>query len=235
VKDQYVADYNDYLKYALLRALSGEDLRLAIVWMLTAADGRADGQRLSYLTQPDRYRRLDPPLFDALGQLIDENRREVRAVEEAAVLTNADYISDEFEDTLTARCRYFKRVWEVAHGCDLIFFDPDNGLAIPSVLKGRRGSAKYLYWDELVEAYERKHSLVIYQHFPRRPRIAVLRSLGKRICEVTRCRRMLAISASHVGFLVIPQPPQEVKLEARLKEFLTHAGPYATTAFPLET
>jgi hypothetical protein len=58
VKDQYVGDVDDYLKYALSRALTNRSERLVVVWMLTPSDERTDGRRLSYLGQPQRYRRL---------------------------------------------------------------------------------------------------------------------------------------------------------------------------------
>ena len=55
VKDQYFGDVNDFRKYGLLRVLAGSDrLRLGVCWMLTAPDGRTNGEFLAYLGQPKK-------------------------------------------------------------------------------------------------------------------------------------------------------------------------------------
>src|ERR1700722_7976579 len=65
MKDQYVADVNDYLKYSLLRALSSAHAgTLHVCWMRTARDGRSDGSRLAYLADPAGFRSLGPIGFD---------------------------------------------------------------------------------------------------------------------------------------------------------------------------
>jgi len=72
VKHQYFGDINDYRKYGLLRLLAKESgLRLGICWMLTPDDGRTDGGKISYLADPERWRNLDPELFDRLGAALE--------------------------------------------------------------------------------------------------------------------------------------------------------------------
>jgi len=221
VKDQYVGDINDYLKYALLRRLAGRDFSVATVWMLTAPDGRQDGRRLGYLAQPEKYRPLDPPLFDSLRELVRRGRREVQAVEREEIIPNATYVSDVLRDDLLTRHNYFQRVWEIAESRNLIFFDPDNGFCVESVQKGRRNSAKYLYWEELSDAFSRDHSVVAYQHFPRRARSEYIGEIADRVRGVTGSRQILAVSTSHVAFFVIPQPAAVKALSERLRAFST--------------
>ena len=44
MKNQYLGDENDYLKYGLLRVISRESkLSIGVCWMLTADDDRPDG------------------------------------------------------------------------------------------------------------------------------------------------------------------------------------------------
>src|SRR5687768_3003787 len=64
MKNQYFADINDYFKYGILRCLGKGGLRIAVCWMLTPDDGRSDGRKISYLSNPDRWRNYDPVLFD---------------------------------------------------------------------------------------------------------------------------------------------------------------------------
>lgn len=50
MKNQYVADINDYHKYGLLRILSGYGaIATGICWMLTTPDERSDGKFLDDL------------------------------------------------------------------------------------------------------------------------------------------------------------------------------------------
>lgn len=48
--------------------------------------------------------------------------------------------------------------------CDLIFYDPDNGLEVQSRGKLHPKSFKYVYFDEVFEAFKQEKSVVIYQH-----------------------------------------------------------------------
>lgn len=230
MKDQYTADVNDYLKYSLLRALAISE-KLGVVWMLTPTDGRRDGGRLGYLNQPGRFRGLDPVVFDSLSELVESDRRTVRAVEERMLLKDAVYFSEILRDDLTSRELYFRGTWGAVAGCSIVFFDPDNGLAVKSVAKGRTNSSKYLFWDELEAGFTRGHSIVVYQHFPRRARTAFLEELAARLCVTTGCGPILALATSHVAFVIAPQAEHASRLRARLSSFSAQAAPFANDVF----
>lgn len=227
MKDQYVGDVNDYLKYALLRAVVASD-ELVVAWMLTASDGRMDGQRLGYLNQPAVFRHLDPTLFDQLGSLVRSNRRTVAAVEASGVLENATYLSDVLEDDLGSRESYFESLRSLAQGRRMVFFDPDNGLEVLSVARGRRSSSKYLYWLEAATMFREGHSLVIYQHFPRRPRHAFLETWFQRGQNKLGCETVVAFTTSHTAFLIIPQPAHAEGLSQRAVDFARRGAPLGT-------
>lgn len=224
MKNQYVADINDYVKYALLRALAPPNRPVAVVWMLTAGDGRTDGRRLNYLGQPIRFRPIDPSLFDQLGMIGGSGRRSVAAVEERCLLPGAGFFAEPLHDDAHRRRTYFDRALAKCRGFPIIFFDPDNGFAVKSIPKGSRNSAKYLYWDELARTYERGHSVVVYQHFPRRPRLEFLHALAARIYEVTGLARTLVLQTAHVAFAVIPQMDCAEDLADSLTQFARHAA-----------
>jgi hypothetical protein len=60
MKNQYFGDKNDYRKYGLLRILADAGrLSIGICWMLTQDDGRTDGQFISYLREPRKWRAFD--------------------------------------------------------------------------------------------------------------------------------------------------------------------------------
>ena len=74
MQNRYVGDIGDYIKYALLRALSS-GLMLGVAWYLYPdEDHKPDGKHVQYLDDPQRWRHLDPELFDALKQIVESNR-----------------------------------------------------------------------------------------------------------------------------------------------------------------
>lgn len=217
MKDQYVGDISDYLKYALLRSLRSEGERTAIVWMLTRGDSRTDGRRLGYLGRPELFRPIDPPLFDALHFLVNSEGRSVKGIQAGGVLPRASFFDGELGDSLTERSSYMGHVLATARASQLLFFDPDNGIDVQSVPKGRRNSSKYVYRDEILEAYERGASVTVYQHFPRRARAPFLRDLADDLLALTNCGAVLTLVTGHVAFLVLPQPRDESALRTSMQ------------------
>ena len=113
MKNQYVADINDYRKYGLLRILSGYGLISTDVgWMLTAPDERSDGKFLDYLENRnrDKWRSFDPLLFDAMYKIIHGiKQRNVAHVEQSEVLPNTSFHSTAIQDAHSYRTSYLMR------------------------------------------------------------------------------------------------------------------------------
>lgn len=207
MKDQYVGDINDYCKYGLLRALtSPEPSQLNVCWMLTAPDGRGDGGKIAYLQGPQIFRPFDPPLFDALGRLVMRGERSVRGVEASGVLPNARFFPPILSDDPGERSLYFDSFRRTLRDDDVVFFDPDNGLEVRSVPRGRRGSAKYLYWDELGTAIGASRALCIYQHFPYRPRQAFLSEMLGALVDRWPSHVAFAVATAWVAYLILAPP-----------------------------
>jgi hypothetical protein len=207
VKDQYVGDVNDYLKYALLRALTrAHGGTLQVCWMRTAPDGRTDGGRLGYLNGRDGLRTLDPLVFDELARIVRSGRRSVRAVQDARMLGGARFHSALLGDEPAARRRHFERIFAGLGPQDLVFFDPDNGLEVASVRPGRRNSCKYVFWDELEQALGEERSVCLYQHFPRVQRKAFIATCMARLRERFPGHRSFALSSPWVAHLVCADP-----------------------------
>jgi hypothetical protein len=217
MKNQYFGDINDFRKYGLLRCLCGDDLSLAVCWMLTSDDGSADGQRLEYLDRPLLYRTLDPPLFDFLHEsIVGEDVRDVARLESTGLLGEAVFHRVLLTDDAAARRAYFADALRLSRGRPLVFFDPDNGLEVKSVPAGARGSSKYIYRSELAAAWRAGHSLLVYQHFPRVDRRRYLRSLAAKTMASIGAQRLVAAWTSHVAFLLLPQAAHEQPLQRGL-------------------
>jgi hypothetical protein len=217
MKNQYFGDLNDYRKYSLLRHLSGAgSLRIAVCWMLTADDGRTDGSLIRYLCQPDRWRRYDPELFDSLNACFQAaSSRDLQWAESRGLIPGAVYYSSLLADGAESRSEYFHGVRRIARGCDVLFFDPDNGIAVQSVPYGRRGSAKYLYEEELASACACGCSVLVFQHFPRVSRDPYIRELSQRILRITGASELLVFQTPAVLYLLISQGRHRLQLLER--------------------
>lgn len=206
MKNQYVGDVNDFCKYGILRALTaGGATTSTVAWMLTVDDLSRDGRKLAYLQTPERWRAADPDLFDRMARLVASGARTVAAVEASGILPHARFHTDVVPRRVDERRAHFARTLEIARGSELLFFDPDNGLEVSSCGPGRAGSEKYLLWSELVAAYSAGHSVLVYQHFPRRERTDYVRATAGLIAERTGSAAVPTFRTSSVVFFLAAQ------------------------------
>lgn len=207
MKEQYVGDISDYRKYALLRAFAaGGENRIGVCWMLTAPDGRTDGGKLAYLRQPERHRAFDPELFDVLAHVAAEpDRRRLESIEANDAVPGATYFNMLLSDDARDRAAYMAACQAALTATELIFFDPDNGLEV-ALRKGRKGSSKFLYLDEVAAFYGAGKSLLIYQHFPRIEREAFIGECAVRLRAVAPDAALWAFRTAHVVFLLMLHP-----------------------------
>jgi hypothetical protein len=207
VKHQYFGDINDYRKYGLLRCIADvAGLPVGVLWFLTADDGRSDGEIRRYLREPRQWRHHDPALHDKLTKLLEpEIVRNVDHAEAWDLVPASRYFNEKITDDPEARSRYVAAAAETLAHCPLLFLDPDNGIEVKSVRYGTKNSSKYVYWRELAALYERGHSLLVYQHYPRIKRLvfedALVAQFHRRMgaCEVA------VFSSAHVGFFLVLQ------------------------------
>jgi hypothetical protein len=208
MKNQYFGDINDYRKYGLLRVLNETcGLRLGVCWMLTESDNRSDGEIRDYLKKPNRWRRYDPELYDALQRLSDVNSiRSVQLAEKWTLIPGALYFSRMLKDNKEERMEYFQQVWSELQDCPVIFFDQDNGMEVKSRKYGNQHSSKYLYWREVKETYNQSHSLVIYQHFGRVKRDSFIAEMVKEFQNHLDVPMVVPFQTQHVVFFLVARP-----------------------------
>jgi hypothetical protein len=219
MKDQYFGDVNDFLKYALLRSLVMPDsLRLGICWMLTEPDGRTDGNNLAYFDKPERFRQRDPELFDWLKQVIgsEQDRRTARIEGSALLGPAASFQSSILTDLESERSKYFSECSARFAECDLVFFDPDNGLEIRSTLRGRKGSRKYLCWEDVCSNFTAGSSVLIYQHFIREKRAGYIARMVHELRARTCAATVFSFVTPRVLFLLASQERHAATFRTRL-------------------
>jgi hypothetical protein len=210
LKNQYFGDVNDYRKYGLLRALqSPGQLTLAVGWMLTPDDGSSDGGFRRYLSEPDKWRRHDPELFDHLASaLADVATPAVAMIEDADVLPDARYFCDIVPDDRPGRQRWSERLVGECGGADVVFLDPDNGFEVASTPVGHKGSSKYALWSEVERLWEVGSSVLVYQHYCREPRGSFAARLTGEMRRHTGAHFVEGFGTPHVLFLLAAQPRQ---------------------------
>lgn len=218
MKNQYFGDVNDYRKYGLLRCLlAGNDLRLLVAWMLTLDDGRTDGRFIRYLGKPERHRHHDPELFDTLKAfLAGDAVRRVSQISQSSLLSRTGYFRDIVPDPAGERSRWFAALKRAVDSADIVFLDPDNGFEVKSVPYGRKGSSKYVFWDEVETLASAGKSLVIYQHFRRVKRVELIAGMEAELRERTGLAFAKGMRTSHVLFLVAAQDAHRTAIERGL-------------------
>ena len=214
MKNQYFGDVNDYRKYGLLRAWqsTGEG-SLLVAWMLTPDNGGRDGGFRSYLDAPRLWAKHDPDLFAGLGDLMRQAPQpSVSLIERSELVPRAQYHAATVPDGRLERDAWRSDLLRAASGVDLVFLDPDNGIEVPSKPVGRKGSSKYVTWQEVHAFWEAGEPLLIYQHYPREARERFAERL---VSEMRRCTGACfteAFRTPHVLFLLAAQERHERRL-----------------------
>ena len=189
MQDRYVGDVGDFGKYGLLRKLCAQDehgaeFRLGVLWYrFTGQDPTKanDGKHTQYLdlNPPSRERNLrdcDQDLFKKVRRIVASNDRNIEAIERDDILPPKTlYFSEglSFEGISSSEVRSTKRRSWLDAGmatmakAEVVFFDPDNGLQIPSRKRTDLQGPKHVYYDDLLEYWGRGKSLVIYHHLSR--------------------------------------------------------------------
>jgi hypothetical protein len=136
MQNRYTGDIGDFGKYAMLKALVGDDLRLGVAWYLNPdEEGNTDGGFVAY----PRLEECDPQLHDSLSDLVARGDRRVAAVEAAAPLPeqtifhSAPLTFRDLATFATAARRERSYCWRrdalaTTANADVVFMDPDNGL-----------------------------------------------------------------------------------------------------------
>jgi hypothetical protein len=235
MKDQYVGDVSDYLKYAVLRAWNASRLSLALGWMLTEPDMRSDGNLTRYLEQPDLYRDFDPALFDGLARLVSTGNRSVQAIIEAKLLADCHAQDRTLTDDMLNRRGWFRELANTAADRDVLFLDPDNGLEVASVARGRAGSRRYVYLAELAELHHPRQAIVVYQHFPRVARDVYLNAQLRRLSE-SWPGRTFAVCSPRIALMVSAPPAlAETMIAASRHLVLRDTGAIGARIYPSAT
>ena len=225
MQNQYVGDIGDFGKYGLLREIfgrpevpeSGCGLRLGVAWYLNEGKKGSGGN----LTDYPNLRECDPYLYDGLKHLIESGNRTVAEVERSRILPNdTEYHKVLFSSN--TRTKWFKDTLKETECADVVFVDPDNGVASENT---PLGSAQHVLPYELERFFERGQSLVIYHHLTRQGKAPEqIKRYAKRLQQYLELPDLPWSLWYHRGtaraYFIVPHKNHGVALENRLKSFL---------------
>jgi hypothetical protein len=182
--------------------------------MLTEPDGSTQGAKRGYLRQPEKWRGYDPSMFDALTKAPPEPTiSDLRRVEAEALIAGATFFNEFTPDALAGRRVHHQACMKVFKRCELIFFDPDNGLEVKSTAKGRKRSSKYAYLDEIAGHYAAGRSMLLYQHFTRVSREIFIGAKASRLRSNLAGSTIWSFDTPHVVFLLAAGPDHVGRVE----------------------
>ena len=238
MRNSWVRDIADFAKYGILKRLVGDDLRLGVVWYLTAhASGRSP--LVAYLRRRADYAPCDPVLFDALYALNAErgDRAVVGDVEQRGILFwNTIFFANPLATAALApaerggaRGRWFSDATKTVRDSDVVFLDPDTGLIGLSSRTAKRD--EYALIDEVKRTVDSGRSVVCVQfgrpgNLEKQPSLA--RARMKALADVL-------VASGHpkpfglwwrdthkVGFIIAPSKNHAATLRERAASTLAH-------------
>jgi hypothetical protein len=173
VQNRYVGDIGDFVKLAVLRALTSDSTqRLGVLWWLHHDESHnSDGKHRQYLTRPREWRHYDAELFEALAAIDREGRRDVRALQDAGMLHGALYFSELVpyavkppKERPEERRRWLDAAQADLEACDLLFLDPDNGIAPLRLKATQKRAGKSVLLEDLRALQRKGRAFIIYHH-----------------------------------------------------------------------
>jgi len=174
MQNKYVGDVGDFGKYALLNALAFSGLRLGILWYLNEfEESNSDGKFISF----DHLRTLDSQLCEQLN-LIRTVKRHLSQIHSGGVLPpdtvffdkalprpkRPCYTSNERDSEQQRRENWFKDAAKAMSAAQLVFLDPDNGIAPTGLRTHSTRACKYAFEYEVKTLVASGRSVIVYQH-----------------------------------------------------------------------
>ncbi len=168
MQDRYAGDIGDYGKFALLRAMEAQGLKLGVNWYLAKtlpSEIHDDGK----YRIPTQYAELDSELSAALNRIFDlRESRSVQALEQAHLLASELFVNEAVPKEIDQRRAWHQKALTKLADCDIVFLDPDNGLNVKSVRPGSQKSPKYVWLHEVSDYVASGKSVIVYNHRPRK-------------------------------------------------------------------
>lgn len=245
MQDRYAGDVGDFGKYALLQALSvspeSESLRLGVVWYKVSADcfldekHGNDGKHTSYLWSTARraasLRGCNEDLCQRLYHIVFSKSRTLDSLQKGGVLPDDTLFHDEalcfrtlpFNKRHLARQLWLERALMNVRQAQLVFLDPDNGLAPDRVQQHHDKAPKYAFPTDLHRFWNRGQTVIVYQHATHNTTFdTLIRQHSTRLARALNTPRVWALRY-HRGtaraYFIIPAQAHVQVIASRIRAF----------------
>lgn len=236
MQDRYVGDIGDFGKYLLLKTLCQNKIKLGVNWCFVDPGytpkemNKNDGKYIGYLYQKNKnhtfFKQADENLILQLKDIIESNNRTIISIEKSNILPLGTMFVNEEIPVGTKRFNWHAKSLETLKGCDIIFYDPDNGLEIPTCGKLHRDAVKYVYYDEIRDTYSKGKSIIIYQHTNRSKTLKT--QINERVLqlkEIGISENTISVIYSKIGisrfYIIIKQQKNDL-VEQGLNNFINN-------------
>jgi hypothetical protein len=226
MQDKYAGDVGDFGKYILLKQISSESrykLRLGINWYYCNLDepGSTDGKHVDYLFSTNKkggsFSKCDPKLYRQLSKIVNEKKRSIRSIEKRNILPkDSVFFSIPIPDKKTSldkteheRARWFDKSINHLNDADILFLDPDNGVAPENATIYEKRAVKYSFLHEIKAYYAMNKSVIVYNHRDRSPSKKYFGRLRKISDNVDSKIAPIVLRFQRVSvrdYLILPQP-----------------------------
>jgi hypothetical protein len=173
MRDQYVGDISDFIKFSFLRALAGADKVLGIAWYYVRGnDGRPDGRHVEWKNET-AWQTVDASLFRGLSNL---KNRSVAALEQASFWPQGSIFHTVPVPTRSVRAEWAEQKRAILKDADIVFLDPDNGIGAETEKHATLSELKLL---------RRSRRTIVFISFPGRsaPHEMLLKQLHEKLAR----------------------------------------------------
>jgi hypothetical protein len=210
MQNKYFGDIHDFYKYYFLKFISNY-YTLGIHWCLVSDEKeKNDGEKS--LTEKEMQK--DSTLYT----LLEKSEKNVQNIKNYFD-NNVKYFDDLHEHFYLAHV-YGKRSIIKLQKQEIIFFDPDNGIEVPST--NNNNKFKYVSYELLANFWNMEKSLIIYQHADRSKESTTEKI--NYLCESLNCNKIEnieIIKRSNVKYIFIINRKQfnlKNKIDSFIKE-----------------
>lgn len=241
MQDKYVGDIGDFGKYALLNHLRCKSkLDLSVVWYWVNPDDtdrehqKNDGRHISYLglagnKSDKKFQKLEPALFFLLQRIVsNKHTRNIKSIENSNLLGKTTvFHSASLSNAAKSGNRedWFRSALKRVRPDDILFLDPDNGLASEAKNGNSIFDAKHVLRSELLRFWQNNHPIIVLYHHLNRScsHDTQIKMLQKEIRELLKGGMVLPLRyrrGSSRAYFVIVNKKLSVNCQVWLSDFV---------------
>jgi len=157
MQNQYFGDISDFYKYYFLKNICF-NYKLGINWCLLSNDDSNDGKNI--ITKKKNLRSYDEKLYKILEKSILNNNRNIKYIENDYFNKDTIFFNDVHKKYFLDGV-YEEKAFNYLVNQDIIFFDPDNGIEVPSTKAIDK--LKYIQYRTISKYWNNNKSLIIFQ------------------------------------------------------------------------